>query len=147
MVSLNLGTEHHRLHQLVITATGAGPPLLIRILALPLPAVAPGWLQASLRLAKGWITFTNAIFDSREPPIWVPVPARPQVSCAPHASAAAAAVKHETCVYPKHCVRGKTVYPTSKLEGVSLVRRSKADLASLALYAPKRYLTTFSLMA
>ena len=38
-----------------------------------------GWLQASLRLAKGWITFTNGVFDSREPPIWVPLTARPQV--------------------------------------------------------------------
>ena len=29
---------------------------------------------------KGWIAFTNGIFDSWEPPIWVTVAARPQVS-------------------------------------------------------------------
>ena len=53
------------------------------ILFAPLPAVAPRYNQARLRRAKGWIAFTNGIFDSWEPPIWVPVPARPQDSPAP----------------------------------------------------------------
>ena len=51
-----------------------------RILVAALAALASQCNQASLRLAKGWIAFTNGIFDSREPPIWVPVTARPQDS-------------------------------------------------------------------
>ena len=43
-------------------------------------SLASQYNQASLRLAKGSIAFTNGIFDSREPPIWVPVTARPQDS-------------------------------------------------------------------
>ena len=38
-------------------------------------SLASQYNQASLRLAKGWIAFTNGIFDSREP-----VTARPQDS-------------------------------------------------------------------
>ena len=53
------------------------------ILFAALPAVASRYNQARLRRAKGWIAFTNGIFDSWEPPIWVPVPARPQDSPAP----------------------------------------------------------------
>ena len=51
-----------------------------RILVAALASLASRCNQASLRLAKGWIAFTNGIFDSREPPIWVPVAARPQDS-------------------------------------------------------------------
>ena len=51
-----------------------------RILVAALASLASRCNQASLRLAKGWIAFTNGIFDSREPPIWVPVTARPQDS-------------------------------------------------------------------
>ena len=51
-----------------------------RILVAALTSLASRCNQASLRLAKGWIAFTNGIFDSREPPIWVPVTARPQDS-------------------------------------------------------------------
>ena len=65
-------TCHHR-HRRRAAATD-------RILSAPLPAVAPRYNQASLRLAKGWITSSSATFDSREPPILVPHPARPQDS-------------------------------------------------------------------
>ena len=50
-----------------------------RILVAALASLASRCNQASLRLAKGWIAFTNGIFDSWEPPIYVPVPAHPQV--------------------------------------------------------------------
>ena len=45
-------------------------------------ALASRYNQARLRRAKGWIAFTNGIFDSWEPPILVTVAARPQDSLA-----------------------------------------------------------------
>ena len=75
--------RHYGIHGRRTAIINLGPPLLTILTGFsPLRshALAPRYNQASLRLAKGWITFTNAIFDSREPPIWVPVPARPQVS-------------------------------------------------------------------
>ena len=43
-------------------------------------ALASRYNQARLWRAKGWIAFINGIFDSWDPPIWVPVTARPQDS-------------------------------------------------------------------
>ena len=51
-----------------------------RILVAALAMLASRYNQARLRRAKGWITSFSATFDSREPPILVPHPARPQDS-------------------------------------------------------------------
>ena len=51
-----------------------------RILVAALTSLASQYNQARLRHAKGWITSFSATFDSREPPILAPHPARPQDS-------------------------------------------------------------------
>ena len=51
-----------------------------RILVAALASLASRCNQGRLRRLKGWITYSNGIFDSWEPPILVPVAARPQDS-------------------------------------------------------------------